>query len=107
MAVAVAIRVLGLLSLTWSTQLGLQLLGALTACLAAVFAAVQAGGQGRYIWLGAFVLMAVLLNPVVPIPLSRATSLLALAMSLAVLVSWQAILRRTVPGQSVAQVLHP
>jgi hypothetical protein len=98
--------VLGLLSLAWPAQLGLQLLVALTASLAAVFAAVQAGGHGRYLWLCAFVLMAALLNPAVPVPLSRVTSLLVLAMSLAVLASWQAILRRTVHGPSVSQVLH-
>ena len=98
--------VLGLLSLAWPAQLGLQLLVALTACLAAVFAAVQAAGHGRYIWLCAFVLMTALLNPVVPVPLSRVTSLLVLAMSLAVLASWQAILRSTVHGPSVSQVLH-
>ena len=98
---------LGLLSLAWPTQLGLQLLVAVTACLAAVFAAVQAGNQGRYLWLSALVMMAVLLNPVVPVPLTRATSLLVLVMSLAVLVSWQAIARRRVPVQSISQVLHP
>jgi hypothetical protein len=98
---------LGLLSLAWPAQLGIQLLVAVTACLAAVVAAVQAGNHGRYLWLSAFVLMAALLNPVVPFPLPRAISLLVLAMSLAALVSWQVTLRRTVPAQSISQVLHP
>lgn len=97
---------LGLLSLAWPGQLSLQLLVALIACLAAVFAAVQAGGQGRYIWLCGFVVMAALLNPVVPVPLSRVTSLLVLAMSLAVLAAWQAVVRRTTLGPSASQVLH-
>jgi hypothetical protein len=97
--------VLGLLSLAWPTPLA-QLLAAVTACLAVVFAAVQDGGQGRYVRLGAFLLMAALLNPMVPVPFSPLTSLLPLAMSLAVLVSWQAVARRRGVGPSVLQMLH-
>jgi len=41
-----------------------------------------------------------------PVPLTRPTSVLVLAMSLAVLAGWQAVLSRTATGPSVSHVLH-
>jgi asparagine N-glycosylation enzyme membrane subunit Stt3 len=107
MLLVAAALLLGLLSLAWPAQPTVQVLVAVVACLAAVLAALQAGSQGRYVWLAAFVTMAALLNPVVPFALPRAIGLLVLAMSLALVVSWQVIVHRTLPAQSVSQVLHP
>src|SRR6266542_423896 len=53
-----AAAVLALLSFAWPAQSVLHFLATLTICVAAIFAALQAGSEGRYYWLGGFVLLA-------------------------------------------------
>jgi hypothetical protein len=96
-----------LLTLAFPGQAGIQLLAIAAVCLTAVLAAIQAGGEGRYLWVSGFIAMAVLVNPVVPVPLTRVPALAMLGICLAILASWLVVLRRTVPSQTIAQVLHP
>jgi hypothetical protein len=76
------------------------------ACFAAVLAARKAGRAG-YLWLAGLLVLAVILNPILPLALPPMSSILLLSVSLAVVASWMVVLNRTVPSQSIAQVLHP
>jgi hypothetical protein len=99
--------VLAVLSFAWPAQPTLHLLATLTICLAAIFAALQAGAEGRYFWSLGFVVMAGLLNPIAA-PLSgRVPMLLLTLVGLAALASWILVLRNTTPTLSISQVLHP
>jgi hypothetical protein len=100
---------LALLSLVLPGQAGIGVgLAAVAAiCLTAVVAAVEAGRAGRFVWVVGLLLIAALLNPVMPVALPRPAAVLLLAMSLAMLASWMIVLNRVVPSQSIAQVLHP
>jgi hypothetical protein len=51
--------------------------------------------------------LAAVLNPILPIALPPTAAFLLLSVSLAILASWMVVLSRTVPSQSIAQVLHP
>ena len=76
-------------------------------CFAAVLAAIEAGRAGRYLWLCGLIVLAALLNPILPPALSTTGAVWLMTVSFAVLTSWMVVLGRTVPSQSIAQVLHP
>jgi hypothetical protein len=99
--------VLAVVSFAWPAQPFVHFLAALTICVAAIFAALEAGSNGRYLWLAGFVVMAAVLNPVVPLELTRIPAMALTGVCLAVLASWLLVLRRTVPTLSASQVLHP
>jgi hypothetical protein len=99
--------VLALLSLVLQDRGGIYVVAVAAICFAAVLAAIEAGRAGRYAWLGGLVVLATVLNPVVPIALSPAATVLLMSVSFAVLTAWMVVLSRTVPSQSIAQVLHP
>jgi hypothetical protein len=101
-AIALALLSLGL------PNFGVIRVMAITAgCFAAVFAAIEAGRTGRYIWLGGLLVLAVALNPIVPLALEPARAVLLLTVGLAGIAAWMFALNRAVPTQSIAQVLHP
>lgn len=99
--------VFALLSAVWTPAPGFQVLAIVTACLASVFAAAQAGGLGRYVWMAGFVVITVVLNPVFPIPLGGVPGLAFVAIGLSGLLVWVHLLDRPVTAPSVADVLHP
>jgi hypothetical protein len=102
-----AAAVLALASFAWPAQSFLHFLATLTLCVAAIFAALQAGSEGRYYWLVGFIGLALLLNPVVPVTSDRIPATIMAGVGLAMLAGWVMVLRGTAPAQSVAQVLHP
>jgi hypothetical protein len=77
------------------------------ACLAGILAAVDAARAGRYVWACGLVVLAALLNPVLPVAPARGSALALVGISLAIVASWMFVLYRTIPSQSIAQVLHP
>lgn len=76
-------------------------------CFAAVFAAIEAGRTGRSLWLAGLLVLAVMLNPILPLSLEPARFLLLLTLGGAGIASWMIVLNRAVPTQSIARVLHP
>jgi hypothetical protein len=105
--VFVAAVVLALLALAIPGEGGLQTVAVALVCLTAILAAVDAARAGRYIWACGLVVAAALLNPVVPVALPRGSAFALLGVSLAMIASWMFVLYRTIPSQSIAQVLHP
>jgi hypothetical protein len=101
-----AAAVLALLSFAWPAQSVLHFLATLTICVAAIFAALQAGSEGRYYWLGGFIVLALLLNPVVPVASDRIPAMVLAFLGLAMIASWVIVLRGTTPTLSASQVLH-
>ena len=98
---------LALLSLVFPGQAGIGVALVAGVCFAVVLAAIEAGRAGRYVWFGGLLLVAAVLNPILRITLSPTAAVLLLSVSLAILTSWMVVLSRTVPSQSIAQVLHP
>jgi hypothetical protein len=76
-------------------------------CFTALLVAFQAGGDGHYGWFAGFLAMAVLLNPILPVPLERVPSLALMGVCIIVIASWMVNLQRAMPSQSIAQVLYP
>jgi hypothetical protein len=103
----VATITLAFLSLAFPSHAEIGVAAVAAACFAAVLAAIEAGRTGRYLWVAGLLLMAAVLNPIVPLGLPPAAAVLLLTVSLAVLTSWMVVLNRTVPTQSIAQVLYP
>lgn len=99
--------VLALLSLLFPDRPGIGVMAVAAACFAAVLAAIEAGRAGRYLWLVGLIVLAALLNPILPLALSTTGAVWLLTVSFAVLTGWMVVLRRTVPSQSIAQVLYP
>ena len=99
--------VLALLTLAVPGQGSLQVVAVAVVCLTAVLAAIEAGRIDRYLWVSGFILMAVLLNPILPLAPEAGPALALLGVSLAMVASWMIVLSRTIPTQSIAQVLHP
>jgi hypothetical protein len=99
--------VLALLSLVFPDRGGIGVIAVAAACFAAVLAAIEAGRAGRYLWLGGLIVLAALLNPILPLALSTTAAVWLMTVSFAVLASWMVVLSRTAPSQSIAQVLHP
>jgi hypothetical protein len=99
--------VLALLSLGLPGQAGVGVMAIAAVCLAALLAAIEAGRAGRFLWVASLLVLAAVLNPILPLALSPTAAVLLLSVSLAMLTSWMAVLHRTVPSQSIAQVLHP
>jgi hypothetical protein len=99
--------VLALLSLGLPNLEGIRVMAVAAGCFAAVFAAIDAARNGRYVWLAGLLLLAALLNPILPLPLAPTPAVLLLTVSLAAIASWMFVLNRTIPTQSIAQVLHP
>lgn len=98
---------LALLSLGLPNLVAIRVMAVAAGCFAAVFAAIEAGRTGRYIWLVGLLVLAVVLNPILPLSLGPARSVLLLTVGLAGIASWLFVLNRTAPTQSIAQVLHP
>ncbi len=98
---------LALLSLGLSDRGGIYVAAVAAACFAAVLAAIEAGRAGRYLWLAGLVMLAALLNPILPIALSPAAAVVVMSASSVILTAWMVVLSRTVPSQSIAQVLYP
>jgi hypothetical protein len=84
-----------------------QIAAVTAACLTAVLAAIEAGREGRYPWVFGFVVLAVVLNPVMPLMLASGYALALLGLSLAMVITWMIVLNRTIPSRSIAQVLYP
>jgi hypothetical protein len=99
--------VLSLLSLVFSDRGGIYIAAVAAVCFAAVLAAIEAGRAGRYIWLAGLIVLAAVLNPVMPLALSPAATVLVMSLSFIILTAWMVVLSRTVPSQSIAQVLYP
>ncbi len=99
--------VLTLLSLVFGGQPGIGVFAAVAVCFAAVLAAIEAGRAGRYLWVSGMLLLAVVLNPILPVALPPPAATVLLGVGLAAVASWIIVLRRTIPSQSIAQVLHP
>jgi hypothetical protein len=98
--------VLALLSFAWPAQSFLHFLATLTIFVAVVFAALQAGSEGRYYWLGGFIVLALALNPVVPVASERIPAMVLAGIGLAMIASWVMVLRGAVPTLTGSQVLH-
>jgi hypothetical protein len=105
--VFVVALLLALLSLVFPRVGGIAVVAIEAACFAAVLAAIEAGRAGRYLWLGGLIVLAAVLNPVVPVALSPTAAVLLMTVSLAILTAWMGVLSRMVPSQSIAQVLYP
>jgi hypothetical protein len=99
--------VFAILTISFPSGTGLQFIALAAACIAAALAAVRSIDEDRYLWFSGFVAIAVLLNPIGALWLTRTPSLVMLGICLTILVSWMVIRRRAVPSQSIAQVLHP
>ena len=98
---------LALLSLALPGLDAVRVMAVAAGCFGAVFAAIEAGRTGRYIWLAALLVLAVMLNPIRPLSLEPARFALVLTIGLAGIASWMFVVNRAVPTQSIAQVLHP
>ena len=98
--------VITLLAVAFPGNATIQFAAITACCFTALLVSLQAGGDGHYGWFGGFLVLAVLVNPIVPIPLERVSSL-ALMGIIIVIASWMVILRRAAPSQSIAQVLYP
>jgi hypothetical protein len=98
---------LALLSLALPSVDALRVMAVAAGCFAAVFAAIEAGRTGRYVWLVGLLVLAVMLNPIRPLSLEPARFALVLTIGLAGIASWMFVVNRAVPTQSIAQVLHP
>lgn len=98
---------LALLALALPGDGGLQSAALVVACLTGIVAAVDAARAGRYMWASGLIFLAALLNPVVPVAPARGPALALVGISLAIIASWIFVLYRTIPSQSIAQVLHP
>lgn len=98
---------LALLSLAAPGHAGIGVMAIAAVCFAALLAAIEAGRAGRFLWVASLLVLAAVLNPILPLALSPTAAVLLLSVSLAVLASWMAVLNRTTPSQSIAQVLHP
>lgn len=97
---------LSIVAAIWPASI-LPLLMAVAVCTAAVVSALEAGRMGRYIWLWGFVAIAVLFNPLAPLPMSRVTLLLASMLCAAAFISWLLVVQRAKPDLSAAEVLYP
>jgi hypothetical protein len=98
---------LALLSLGFSDRGGIYVAAVATVCFAAMLAAIEAGRAGRYLWLAGLILLAALLNPILPLALPPTAAVLMMSLSFVILTVWMVVLSRTVPSQSIAQVLYP
>ena len=98
---------LALLSLGLPDQAGIDVMAMAVVCLAALLAAIEAGRAGRFLWVASLLVLAAVLNPILPLALSPTAVVLLLSIGLAMLAGWMAVLNRTVPSQSIAQVLSP
>jgi len=105
--VFVIATVFALLALALAGESGLQSAAVGVACLAGILAAVDAARAGRYVWASGLIVVAALLNPVMPMAPTRGSALALVGISLAIIASWMFVLYRTIPSQSIAQVLHP
>src|SRR5689334_10968132 len=94
---------LALLTLALPSIDALRVVAVAAGCFAAVFAAIEAGRAGRYIWLGGLLVLAVILNPIRPLSLEPARFALLLGIGLAGIASWMFVVNRVVPSQSIAQ----
>jgi hypothetical protein len=83
-----------------------QVIAVAAFCVAAVMAALQSLSDGRYVWFSGFVAMAVLVNPIGPISLTRIPTLALLGVCLAILTYWITMVRGAMPSRSIAQVLY-
>jgi hypothetical protein len=98
--------VLALLTLAFPGG-GVQVVAIAAACLTVVLAAIDAGREGKYVWGVGFVVLAVVLNPIVPLALATGYALALLGVSLAMVIAWMVVLDRAIPSRSIAQVLYP
>jgi hypothetical protein len=99
--------ILAVLSLVLPERAAIGAVAVAAVCFASVLAAIDAGRAGRYLWVVGLLALAAILNPILPLALSPPAAVLLLSVSLAVLAAWMAVLNRTVPPKSIAQVLHP
>jgi hypothetical protein len=98
--------VITLLTVAFPGNATIQFAAITACCFTSLLIALRAG-EGHYAWLGGFLVMAVLLNPIVPVPLERVRLLALMGISIVVIASWMVIRRRAAPSQSIAQVLYP
>jgi len=83
-----------------------QILLEVVVCVTALLVVTQAVRTGKYFWAAGFIVIAVLFNPVVPVALSRKTSLwLDLVCLAAFLVSLAAL--KTKPLLSIPGIINP
>ena len=104
--VLICAAVFALLTLAIPGAAGVQAVAVAAVCVAAVLAALQSLSDGRYIWFSGFMAMAVLLNPIGPVSLTRIPTLALLGVCLAILASWITMVRGAMPSRSIAQVLY-
>jgi hypothetical protein len=99
--------VIALLTVAFPGSATFQFAAIAACCFTALLVALQAGAEGHYAWFGGFLVMAVLLNPIMPIPLEPVPSLALMGICIIVTASWMVALQRAMPSQSIAQVLYP
>jgi hypothetical protein len=105
--VFVVAAVLALATLALPGESGVRSVALVVACLTGILAAVEAARAGRYVWAAGLIGLAVLLNPVLLVAPGHGSTLALVGISLAIIASWIFVLYRTIPSQSIAQVLHP
>jgi hypothetical protein len=105
--VFVIAAVLALAALALPGEGGIQSVAVGVACLTGILAAVDAARADRYAWACGLIALAALLNPVMPVAPARGAALALVGISLAIIAGWIFVLYRTIPSQSIAQVLHP
>jgi hypothetical protein len=98
--------VFALLTLALPGAAGVQVVAVAAVCVAAVLAALQSFSDGRYVWFSGFMAMAVLLNPIGAVSLTRIPTLALLGVCLAILTSWITMVRGALPTRSIVQVLY-
>jgi hypothetical protein len=103
----VSAMVCALLTVAFPVDRGLQFVALAAACGAAVLAAVRSISEDRYLWFAGFAVIAVLLNPIGSASSTGIPVVVLVGVCLGILASWLIMLRRSIPSQSIAQVLHP
>jgi hypothetical protein len=98
---------LALLSVGLPDQAGVGVMAIAAVCFAALLAAIEASRAGRFLWGASLLVLAAVLNPILPLALSPTAAVLLLSVGLAMLAGWMATFHRSVPSQSIAQVLYP
>jgi hypothetical protein len=86
------------------TSVTMRVIAMLALCVAALAAALQAGGKRRPVWVFVFVAIAVLFNPIVGLEPTSIVALVLAVGSLTALVSWLAVLDHPEPTRAARQV---
>jgi hypothetical protein len=96
--------VFALLALAFPSARGMQFAAIGTASVAAVLAAARSVGEDRYLWFSGFVAIALLLNPIGAMWLTRIPILAVVGVSLTTIGSWMILRRHSRRRGSLAPV---